>query len=117
MQDFKDRKIIGLTEKILIKGNNDYKKEIVARIDTGATKSSIDRKLVEDLDLGPVFTENIVRSANGRTVRPVIKVNFVIKGKEMNSQFTVADRSHLNYQVLIGQNVLKKGFIIDPLLK
>jgi hypothetical protein len=26
----------------------------------------------------------------------------------------VADRSHLKYKILIGQNILKKGFIIDP---
>ena len=32
----------------------------------------------------------------------------------MEAECTVADRSHMKYKMLIGQNVLKKGFIIDP---
>ena len=37
-----------------------------------------------------------------------------IKGKKFNVEFTVAKREHMNYSMLIGKDVLKKGFIIDP---
>ena len=44
MEMFKDRIIIGLAEQILIKGRNKTK-SVSAKIDTGATKSSIDSRL------------------------------------------------------------------------
>ena len=38
-----------------------------------------------------------------------------IGDQEIEEEFTLADRSHMTYPVLIGQNILKKGnFMIDP---
>ena len=34
--------------------------------------------------------------------------------KEIKTDFTLADRSNMKYSVLIGQNILKQGFLIDP---
>ena len=34
--------------------------------------------------------------------------------KKIKAQFTLADRSHMRYPVLIGQNILKQGFLINP---
>jgi len=122
MSDYKNEKsdnkmnskvIIGLTENVTIKGSS-HGKELVARVDTGATKSSIDISLAAELKLGPVVDSRLIKSAHGTKLRPVVEVNVIIGGKEIKARFTVADRSQMRYQVLIGQNILKQGFLIDP---
>ncbi len=112
--DFSDKIVIGLVEKIKIIGNNDEERELKARVDTGATKSSIDYRLARELKLGPVVESTLVKSAHGSKVRPVVKATIIIKGKKISGKFTLADREHMKYRVLIGQNLLKKGFLIDP---
>ena len=44
-----------------------------------------------------------------------MNVNIKIKDKEMDTDFTIADRAHLKYKVLIGKNTLRKmRVLIDP---
>ncbi|MBD3248944.1 hypothetical protein GF336_02760 [Candidatus Woesearchaeota archaeon] len=104
--------IVGLTEKITIKGPGGSKR-LVARIDTGATMSSIDNKLASELKLGPVIRTKLVKSAHGNTVRPVMMASLKLAGRDLKSKFTIADRTHMKYRVLIGQNILKKNFLVD----
>ena len=109
-----DRPILGLVEPVKLLGKKS--KVVRARIDTGATKSSIDMSLSSQLDLGPTIRERLVKSASGNKVRPIIKATIELNGQEMTGEFSLADRRHLSYPVLIGQNILKKGkFMIDPL--
>ncbi len=105
--------VLGLTELITVIGEN-CSENVVARIDTGATKSSIDLSLASKLKLGPVIDSKLIKSAHGSKLRPVIEARIKIKDKVINEKFTLADRAHMRYKVLIGQNVLKKGFLIDP---
>jgi len=113
MDQFKDRQIIGLTEIITIIGSKATRK-VVARIDTGATKSSIDKDLATELGLGPTLRTTMIRSANGRSQRNLVKATIKIGKSEMDTEFSVADRTHMKYRLLIGQNIIKEGFIIDP---
>lgn len=113
---FDDRILIGFYERVTILGK-DQDKEVMARIDTGATKSSIDSSLAKELELGPVVKSKIVKSAHGRTKRAIISLKIKLDGKEFRGDFTIADRSHMKYRVLIGQNILTRGFLIDPLKK
>ena len=111
--DTKAKTIIGLVEKIYIITQNN-EKVVNAKIDTGATKSSIDKGLAEELGLGPIIKSKVVKSAHGNKVRPIIEVRLKLANRTMKSEFTIADRIHLKYPVLIGQNILKDGFLIDP---
>jgi hypothetical protein len=114
MKDAIDNKlIVGLTEKVIVKGES-QSKEVIARMDTGATKSSIDVTLAAQLRLGPVIDSKLIKSAHGTKLRPVVEVTVEIKGKTMQARFTVADRSQMRYPVLIGQNLLKNYFLVDP---
>lgn len=110
-----ERKIVlGLTERITLRGP---KKSIsvIARIDTGATTSSLDTELAQRLNLEPTSHTRIVRSAHGVRKRPLLKAHLQLQGQSLEADFTLADRKHLKYPVLIGQNILKKGnFLIDP---
>ena len=105
--------VIGLAEKVKIyhpRGN----KIVIAKIDTGATKSSIDTNLAAELKLGPVIKSKLVKSAHGSKLRPIIEATIELAGKKIKSEFTLADRAHMKYRILIGQNILKDGFLIDP---
>ena len=105
--------VIGLEEKVRIH-NNSGKKIAVAKIDTGATKSSIDTSFASELNLGPVIKSRLVKSAHGSKLRPIIEATIELAGKKIKSEFTLADRAHMKYRILIGQNILKDGFLIDP---
>ncbi|MBC8495086.1 ATP-dependent zinc protease [archaeon] len=105
--------IVGLIEKVKLNGSEE-EQEILARIDTGATNSSIDLKLASKLRLGPVIQSKIVKSTHGAKLRPVIEAEVEICDRKIKEKFTLADRGHMRYQVLIGQNILKQGFLIDP---
>lgn len=110
--------ILGLTEKVTLLADG-KKRTAIARIDTGASKSSIDRELAEKLDLTNVVKTTRIRSASGGTIeRPVVRIKVRIKGKTVSGYFTLADRHEMLYRVLIGRNILKKeNFLIDPKIK
>ncbi len=106
--------VVGVDEKITLIGK-DKEKEVWARIDTGATHSSIDLKLASQIDLGPIKKTKVIKSSHGKSVRPVVICKLKIKDKIIESSFTVYNRSHMTYPVLIGQNTLKNnGFMVDP---
>ena len=107
------RIVIGLTEQVSIYCNG-TRKNVISKIDTGATKSSIDTSLASELKLGPVIKSKLIKSAHGSKLRPIIEATIVLAGKKIKSEFTLADRAHLKYAILIGQNILKNGFLIDP---
>ena len=111
------REIINLTVPATIFGKKKTRR-LTARVDTGATKSSLDVKLASSLSLGPIIRTKLVKSAQGSSIRPVIKAKIKIKNKKILSEFTLADRQNLKYKILIGQNVLRKArFLIDPCKK
>ena len=111
------RIIVGLTEKIRLTSKDGKIEEIVAKVDTGATKSSIDTRLADKLTLGPIVKTKVVKSAHGNQLRPVIEAEIQLADKKMKSEFTLADRTHMKYKVLIGINILENGFLVDPTKK
>ena len=111
---YKDRAVIGFIENVVCHSESNGSISVRARIDSGATKSSIDIALAEQLGLGPVIGEKTIRNAHGRATRKLIEVSFELAEKTITEKFTLADRSSLRFPVLIGRNVLKKGFLIDP---
>ncbi|MEK6949225.1 MAG: RimK/LysX family protein, partial [Nanoarchaeota archaeon] len=87
---------------------------VEAKVDTGASKSSIDIKLASKLGLGPVIKSKMIKSAHGNKLRPIIEAEIILAGRKIKSEFTLADRTHMKYGVLIGVNTLKHGFLVDP---
>ena len=113
----KNKTVVGFTQKVTDIGPKGDKKTLIARIDTGATKGSIDKGLAKKLKLGRAVKKKVIKSASGTTKRPVKKIAIIIKNRKMNADFTIADRSHMKYKILIGQNILKRNFLIDPSVK
>ncbi|MBI2665374.1 ATP-dependent zinc protease [Candidatus Woesearchaeota archaeon] len=111
----KKRIILGLVEEVTLIGSNGKEKKVLARIDTGATSSSIDNSLAVSLGIGPSYKTKIIKSASGVKKRPIVKVPLKFNGDVLEEEFSLADREHMTYAVLIGQNILQKRyFLIDP---
>ncbi len=127
-----EKPIIGRVEKVKVA--NLSRKFIHARIDTGATISSLWASNIHADDDGlhftlfgeghPLYTGEVidfaeydkrpVRSSNGQAeLRYQIKTPIKIKGKKVNARFTLADRSSQVYPILIGRNVLRGKFVVD----
>ncbi|MBW2986548.1 RimK/LysX family protein [Candidatus Woesearchaeota archaeon] len=105
---------LGFLEPVTICGPDRHKK-VMARIDTGAARNSIDKNLAKKLGIQKVIHHKIVKSAHGVKKRPIVKAKLKIADKEFeNMTFTLADRTHMKYDVLIGRNTIKKGFLINP---
>jgi len=101
--------IIGLVEPVKV-----MKKRFLAKVDTGAKRSSIDLSLAKKLGLTKeLWGIKKVKSANGEEYRPVIKTNIKIANKKFPATFTLTRRENLKHKILLGTNVLKRGFMID----
>ena len=109
-----------------------------ARIDTGATASTLHAEKIEryiddqgekrvrfftrnarDELFGPIDlalkSEVMVRSSNGRmTKRPVVKLKFKLKGKEIFTRVSLYNRKNMQQLVLIGRESLKSQFLVNP---
>lgn len=110
---------VGVFEEVKIKGKNGRRLTVTAKLDTGATRSSIDRKIAEELGL--LTEDNIIltrrfRSALGVAERPVIGITFWLKGKKIKTAVGVADRAALKKPFIIGTRDLR-GFLVEPYSK
>lgn len=112
--EYKDRSVVGFVEPVTVIAASGEKKRLLARVDSGANRSSIDKKIAEKLSLGPVIGESLVRNANGQSRRQLIRATVQIGDDIFTEEFTLADRTHMNFGLLLGRNILAQGFLIDP---
>jgi len=114
LEKYKDYSVIGLNEPIRIYDSKNRKIRLMAKIDTGATISSIDIKIAGKLKLGPIVKTAVIKAANGKERRGIIETKIKIKNQIIKTHFTLADRTDLRYKAIIGKDTIKKGkFIID----
>ena len=113
---------------------------MLARIDTGATTSSLDardislferdgkrwvrfvmkdRKTGEETELESRLsrTVEIVRHGVENQDRPVVKLKALLGHVELVREFSLTDRSKFTYPILIGRNVLEGEFLVDVNLR
>ncbi len=123
--------LIGAKERLRV--IDSHRDKVVARIDTGATTSSIHclrhwfvkKDGVKHLCF-LVLNENayvlktqyykkrIVKSSNGHTqTRYSVKLDVLIGGMIFNTEFTLTDRTHMKHKILIGRSFLEGNFIVD----
>lgn len=115
-QSYEGKKVVRLVEKVTVKGPGGEEK-VRAKVDTGADRTTVDRRLAERLKLGPILSQVTIKaSAEGRKVlRPVVNATVNVGGKSFELKVGVADRSQMKYLVIIGRDILRSGvFLIDP---
>ncbi len=110
-------KVVNVVESIFIKDTKGNKQEFLAKIDTGALRTSIDTDLAKSLGLlkpnNILFYRHYRSSMGKRHRRPVIELVFWLKGKKVRTTANVANRTHLNTPILIGRRDLGK-FLVKP---
>jgi len=104
------KNILGLTEVVEIMGE-----KVAARIDTGASRCSIDKTLLKRMGDVKAIKVKKVKSSHGESSRPIVRLPLKIGKRKFKATFFVSDRESLSHDVLIGRYILKKGFIIDAL--
>ncbi|MBI2103848.1 hypothetical protein HYT59_02495 [Candidatus Woesebacteria bacterium] len=109
-------KTIGVWEKVKIVDAKGNKHEIMAKVDTGAWRTSLDKGLAKELGL--LTEENVlwsktVRSALGKEKRKVINLKYYLAGRGINTIAGLADRSNLRTPMVIGRRDLN-GFTVNP---
>jgi len=104
-------KILNIAEEIKIRAADGKRIPVLARVDTGAFRSSIDREFAQQLGL--MNKENILwkdrfayRSAQGVQPRPVIGATIWLAGRKVKTSMSVANRSKMAHPILIGRNDL-----------
>lgn len=99
--------VVGEQEKVLLTAPDGRTVEAIARVDTGASSSSIDTDLAEDLGLDLDEAERVtVESSLGRERRPVVNLVLQVAGKSLVTRVNVNNRSSRSNPVLLGRSDL-----------
>lgn len=122
-----DKPVIGAIEHVIIEP---FGVKVDARIDTGASTTSLDARNIKvskdtvTFNLSPKFggaelTVPIiawkhVRTSGSRARRPVVELELCIDAKRIRVLVNLADRSEMRYPLLLGRNVIKGNFVVDP---
>jgi hypothetical protein len=118
--------VIGAVEDVLLLPMGT---KATARIDTGATTTSIDAcnlKISDgyasfalpescgshELKL-PIVGWKYIRTAAKRHKRPIVEIELCLGTKKIKARANLNDRSSMDYPILIGRNVLSQGFLVD----
>ncbi len=115
----KDRILIGRVEYVKVIGHHGEAR-VKGKIDTGASRTSVDVWLAANIGLGPTVDVAKVKSALASQIRtrPLVRGVVEIGGIRFTLPVTVNDRSVMRYPVLIGMDILRSGrFLIDPTKK
>jgi len=129
-----DKLVIGSEELVLL---NDLKEKYKARIDTGATTSSLNATNIVEFERdgkkwvrfnfsqavnneaqiieAKIARTILIRQANNSeaTRRPIIELPVQLGDIKTLTEFTLADRSHMTFPVLLGRTFLKDIVMVD----
>jgi hypothetical protein len=109
--------------------------KVRARVDTGAAVSSLDARSVQvrrvkgqrvvrftlavdggqrvAVELPFSGYRRVTTSDGGGERRPVVELDVCIDRQRVRAEFTLNDRSRMEYHVLLGRNVLAGRFLVD----
>jgi len=105
-----------ILENIEVLSSTSKRIKVLAKMDTGARRSSVDREFARKLGLlkkKNILWKEKVQSALGKQYREVIGITIWLGGKKIVSTATVANREGLRTRVLVGARDLK-GYVIKP---
>ncbi len=124
--------LLGSVETVFL---SKEKLSVDARIDTGAVTSSIGvyNETTFERDGEDWLRFSLTKSTGAKTYeypvyriiriiqqtskeknrRPVVKLKFMLGGKSYTAEFSLADRDHLQYQILLGREFLRDIAIVD----
>jgi len=103
-----ERVVIGYIEEVVVSGTRGSE-TILAKSDTGATRTSIDNELAARIGTGPITDIVTVRSGSvkGGKSRPVVDLVVGVGGTQHTVTASIEDRSHMDYPILLGRDILE----------
>ncbi len=107
-------KTIKNDEVIKIVLPNKRRVEVMAKVDTGAWRSSIDKTFAENnglLQKDNILWTKVFKSALGSEERAVINISFYLAGRRINTIASVSNRKGLKKIFIIGRRDLQ-GFLV-----
>ena len=114
IEDISGRAVLGIEEQITVFASNGEAHTVLAKVDTGAWRTTLDSSLAQQWNLHePVIDMSQVRGALGQDTRPVVELTLKLHGRLIKTKASLADRTHMNYDMIIGRRDLK-GFLVDP---
>ena len=100
--------VIGYIEEVVAMGTSGQR-SVMAKSDTGATRTSIDAHLAAEIGTGPIKDIVKIKSGSlksGRS-RPVVDLVVGVGGKQHTVTASVEDRGHMDYALLLGRDILE----------
>jgi len=123
---FAEDMLIGAVEDIILLP---WYVKLPARIDTGAATTSLgvrNLKLTADsvefnlpghpedqLIRLPVVNIKRIRSSSGHQRRPIVALTLCIGQQKLHIDVNLTNRAGMQFPLIIGRNVIQKGFIVD----
>ncbi|GAA0301159.1 RimK family alpha-L-glutamate ligase [Halarchaeum salinum] len=102
-------RVVGYTEEVLVTGTSGTER-MVAKSDTGASRTSIDTRLAAKIGAGPIKSMTKVKSGSVKSgkSRPVVDIVVGVGGDRHTVAASLEDRSHMDYPLLLGRDILKQ---------
>ena len=99
---------IGYIEEVVATGTSGST-QVLAKSDTGATRTSIDTSLAAEIGAGPIKSMTRVKSGSvkGGKARPVVDLVIGVGGNQHTVTASVEDRGHMEYPLLLGRDILE----------
>ncbi|MBU1291941.1 hypothetical protein KKH07_00390 [Patescibacteria group bacterium] len=113
LEEISGRKVIGINEPIEILDADKIKHQTMAKVDTGAYRTTICSSLAKELGINQAIGQKKVRSALGMEEREIISLSFYMDKRLVTSDAFIADRSEMKYDIIVGRRDLKR-FLVDP---
>ncbi|MFH1461185.1 MAG: sugar-transfer associated ATP-grasp domain-containing protein [Patescibacteria group bacterium] len=113
LEGISGRKVIGINEPVEVLNQQGNKHLTMAKIDSGAYRTTICSNLAKELIIDKPISYKKVRGALGNEERPIINLSFYLDKRLVTSEAFMADRSEMKYDVIVGRKDLKR-FLIDP---
>ncbi len=110
------KRVIGVIERVVVRGKRGEVR-VTAKIDTGASRTTVDTDIAARAGLGPVLGTVRIRQsiAKQAETRPLVSAEFEIAGLKFDVGAAIADRHEMRYHVIVGMDILGRGsFLISP---
>jgi len=104
-----ETQVIGYIEEVVAMGTSGQR-TVMAKSDTGATRTSVDARLAAEIGTGPIKDIVKIRSGSlksGRS-RPVVDLVVGVGGNRHTVTASIEDRSHMDYPLLLGRDILEQ---------
>jgi hypothetical protein len=89
---------------------------VVAKVDTGAWRTSIDKDLAHEFGLDSennILWSKSVRSGLGKENRLTVNLTYYLAGRRVKTIAGLANRSNLRTPIIIGRRDLE-GYVVNP---